>query len=362
LGRHRARVVKIGEPGTAKDLLETDSRTSYAPSVLKPETGYLVYMRAGNILAQPFDPRSLHVLGEPLAVVSRTYSFSPTGAADFSVSNNGSLAYRRYLSRSQLAWVSRSGEIVSAIGPTNVNLKEARLSPDGKKIATPIFDVNRGVNDMWIIDAETGAARRVIIGPGTVDSPVWAPDSGRLAFGRAYDTPPKLFVRGIGERDAEETIPEGYFQTPTDWSYDGRFIAFGNTSFSQIGNELKGDVWLVDMARNRKVVPLISTPFHEAGPAFSPDGRWLAFTSDESGRAEVYVQAFEAGESPRLVGERHLVSRRGATCLRWARDGRELFYLASDGRLYSVPITLSPKLRIAEPSPLFIIGTEARRF
>ena len=209
---------RSASPDTAKDLLETDSRTSYAPSVLKPETGYLVYVRAGNILAHPFDPRSLHVLGEPLAVVSRTYSFFPTGAADFSVSNNGSLAYRRYLSRSQLAWVTRSGEVVSAIGPTNVNLKQARLSPDGKKIATPIFDANRGVNDMWIIDAETGAARRVIIGPGTVDSPVWAPDSGRLAFSRAYDTPPKLFVRGIGERDAEETIPEGYFQTPTDWS------------------------------------------------------------------------------------------------------------------------------------------------
>jgi Tol biopolymer transport system component/DNA-binding winged helix-turn-helix (wHTH) protein len=358
-GRHRARVVKYGEPDTARELLETDSRTMYAPSVFKPETGYLLSVRAGNLLAHPFDPRNLRVLGEPLAVVSRVYTHN-SGAADFSTSNNGILAYKRYVSRSQLAWVTRHGEVVSTIGPSNVNLKQARLSPDGKQIATAIFDVNRGINDMWIIDTETGAARRAIVGRGTVDSPVWAPDSSMLAFSRSYDTPPKLYLRGLGERDADEPIPGGYFQTPTDWSQDGRFIAFGNTTFSQIDNELKGDVWLVDMTRGRNVINLISTPFHEANPAFSPDGRWLAFTSDESGQTEVYLQAFEAGESPRLIGERHLVSRRGAICLRWARDGKELFYLASDGRLYAVPIALSPKLKIADPVPLFTISTEAR--
>jgi Tol biopolymer transport system component/DNA-binding winged helix-turn-helix (wHTH) protein len=357
--RHRARVVEYGKPATVRELLETDSRTIYTPSVLNPETGYLLSVKAGNLLAHPFDPRTLRVLGEPIAVVSRVYSHS-SGAADFSASNNGVLAYKRYVSRSQLAWVTRRGEVASTIGPGNVNLKQARLSPDGKKIATAIFDVNRGVNDLWIIDAETGAARRAIVGRGTVDSPVWAPNSSKLAFSRSYDTPPKLFVRGLGESDADEPIPEGYFQTPTDRSHDGRFIAFGNTTFSQIDNELKGDVWLVDMARGRKVIHLINTPFHEANPAFSPDGGWLAFTSDESGQAEVYVQAFEAGESPRLVGERHLVSRRGAICLRWARDGKELLYLASDGRLYSVPIALSPRLQITEPVPLFTISTEAR--
>ncbi len=360
LGRHRARVVKFGEPATARDLLETDSRVMYAPSVLNSGTGYLFFVRAGNLLAQPFDPRSLQVAGEPLAIVSRVYSFLPTGAADFSVSNNGMLAYKRYVSRSQLAWVNRRGEVQSTIGPANVNLKQARVSPDGKEIATPIFDVNRGVNDMWIIDARTGAARRAIPGPGFVDNPVWSPDSGTLAFNRVYDSPPKLFLRGLGDQDADEPLPADYFQIPRDWSRDGRFLAFTNTGFAQIQSELNGDVRLIDMARGRKVINLIGTVFHEDNPAFSPDGRWLAFTSNESGRSEVYLQAFEADGRPRVVGPRHLVSQHGALALRWRRDGRELFYLAWDGKVYAVPIALSPKLKISEPVPLFSIGTEAR--
>ena len=183
--------------------------------------------------------------------------------------------------------------------------------------------------------------------------------ASKIAFNRAFDSPPKLFVRGIQEKDVEESLPPAYFQAPADWSSDGRFITFTNTGFSQIENERQGDVWLMDMARQRRVVPLLSTPFHEANPAFSPNGRWLAFTSNESGRAELYIQAFQGGDSPTVFGERYLVSRYGAECLRWRRDGKELFYLGSDGRLYAVPITLSSKPRIGVPVPLFAINAEA---
>jgi Tol biopolymer transport system component/DNA-binding winged helix-turn-helix (wHTH) protein len=358
IGRHRVRVARLGEPDTAKDLLETDSRAVYTDSIAKPG-GYIVSVRGGNLLAYPFHLGSLRITGEPIPLISKIYTFHPTGAADFSVSNNGVLAYQRYVSRSQLAWTDRRGQIVSTIGPGGINLKLARLSPDGKKIATSIYEVEHGVNHIWIIDAETGTARRVIPGPGLVDSPVWSPDSTRIAFSRAFDSPPKLFVRGIGERDAEEALPPAYFQAPADWSPDGRFIAFTNSGFAQIENELQGDVWMVDMARQRKVVPLLNTPFHEANPAFSPDGHWLAFTSSESGRIEVYLQAFRGGDSPGVVGERLLVSRNGAEYLRWGRDGKELFYLGSDGRLYAVPITLSVKPKIGAPAPLFAISTEA---
>jgi len=360
LGRHRASVVNFGDPASAKFLIDSDSRVMYAPSVLNSGSGHLLFVRAGALLAQHFDPRTLRVSGQPVTVAPRVYSFNPTGAADFSVSGNGALAYKRYFSRSQLAWVNRRGEVLRMIGPANVNLKQARLSPDGKTIATAILDPERGVNDTWLIDAATGNARQIVAGRGQNDNATWSPDSAKLVFNRAYDTPPKLFLRGVGERDPEESLPPGYFQLATDWSPDGRFIAFTNTSFAHIENELKGDIWLIDLSRKRQVVHLVKSPFHEANATFSPDGRWLAFTSNESGRSEIYLQGFEAGELPRLVGERHQGSREGAISLRWARDGKELFYLASDGYLYALPITLSPKLKIGAATRLFEISTEAR--
>jgi Tol biopolymer transport system component len=359
-GHHRARVMEFNRPETTRDLLETDSRAVYTPSLKEGAHGYLIYVKSGNLLAQPFDPESLSIRGEPLPIASQIYSFFQTGAADFSASNNGILAYRRYMSRSQLAWVNRKGDVLSTIGPENVNVKQGRLSTDGTKIATAIFDVNRGVNALWIVDTKTGAARRAVSERGQMDNAVWSPDSNRLVFNYANASPPKLFLRGLGEHDAMEPLPEGFFQVPNDWSADGRFLAFTNSGFAPSQNEMQGDVWLVDMARNRRVLHLIQTPFHEANPAFSPDGRWLAFMSNESGRAEVYVQSFVAGEEPRLVGERILLSRRGAAALRWRRDGRELFYLGADGRVYSVPVTLGAKVRVGEEAPLFTVSTEAR--
>jgi hypothetical protein len=182
-----------------------------------------------------------------------------------------------------------------------------------------------------------------------------------LAFlQQADERPPRLHVRGLGEKDAEEAMPAADFQMPADWSPDGRFVAFTNTGFPRFENEMQSDVWMVDLARGRKLVPILNTRFHEANPAFSPDGKWLAFTSNESGRPEVYIQAFQAKEAPSVVGERYLVSRDGALALHWRRDGRELFYLGFDGRVQAVPVKLSPKPEFGSAMPLFTISTEAR--
>jgi Tol biopolymer transport system component len=361
IGRHRARVAIFGQPGAAKNLLETDSRTLYTPSVATPGKGYLLSVRAGDLLAHPFDPHSLRVTGAPIPVARNVYTFFNTGAADFSVSGAGVLAYLRFVGRSQLAWLDRKGKVIKTVGPAGVNLKYATLAPDGRRIATSILDPVNGRPEIWIIDHETGASHRIFAGPFLSVFPVWSPDSRKLVYGRGIPgSGPKLFIRGISESGQDEALPPDFFQVPTDWSRDGRFIAFTNTGVVQVENEFKGDIRLVDLARNRRVVPLLNTEFHEASPAFSPDGRWLAFTSNESGRTEVYLQAFEAGDSPRVRGERFLVSRRGALCLRWRRDGRELFYLGADGRVYAVPIRLSQPPEMGAPVELFDISLDAR--
>jgi Tol biopolymer transport system component len=155
-------------------------------------------------------------------------------------------------------------------------------------------------------------------------------------------------------------MPGADFQAPTDWSPDGRFVAFVNTGIPRLANEQQSDVWVLDLTRGRKPVPLLKTPFHESNPAFSPDGKWLAFTSNESGRPEVYVQAFRSGDAPSVIGERYLGSSAGAQAVRWRRDGRELFYLGLDGRVQAVPIRLSPIPHFGAATGLFTISTEAR--
>ncbi len=360
-GRYRGRVAPFDQPGSAKDLMESDSRVQYTASDFSPGTGFLLYVRAGNLVAQPFDTRLLQVVGDAVPIVNKAYSYFPTGAADFSVSQKGVISYQKYEARSQLAWVDRTGRQVAVTGPAKVNLESARLSPDGRWLATAMYDVERGGQDLWILDVQTGAARRLGISSGVSDAPVWSPDSKRLAFLHAFNgEPPRIAIRGIGAGDAEETFPPGGYQAPADWSSDGRFVAFVNTGFPRFANETQGDVWLVDLARDRKLVPLLNTPFHEANPAFSPDGKWLAFTSDESGQPEVYLQAFRSGDPPAVVGERYLVSRAGAQALRWRRDGRELFYLGFDGRVHAIPVRLSPKPEFGPAAPLFTISTEAR--
>jgi DNA-binding winged helix-turn-helix (wHTH) protein/dipeptidyl aminopeptidase/acylaminoacyl peptidase len=359
--RYRARVARFGDPGSAKDLIDSDSRVLYTASQANPGAGYIMYLRAGNLLAQPFDPRSLRVTGEAVPVVNKVYSFRPSGGADFSVSSSGAIAYQSFASRSQLVWVDREGRQVGSAGPANVNVKSGRLSPDGRKMATAIYDVERGGQNLWIVDIKSNAVRELTLEPGVRDAPVWSPDSKSLAFLHAdVGRQPQVRVRGAGENDAEEALAPAGFQMPTDWSPDGRFIVFGNTGIARLSSDIQSDVWMFDLARGRKVIPVLNTRFHEANAAFSPDGKWLTFTSNESGRPEVYVQAFESMGTPRVTGERHLVTRSGAQALRWRRDGKELFYLSFDGRVYAVRAKLAPKPEFGPATPLFTISTEAR--
>ncbi|MEO8125849.1 MAG: winged helix-turn-helix domain-containing protein [Bryobacteraceae bacterium] len=360
-GRHRSHVLRLSDLSDVKDLLETDSRVQYAPSSVTPGTGHLLYVRGGDLLANPFDARSLQITGETMPVVRGIYSFSKTGAADFSVSQTGVLAYQSYISRSQLVWVDRTGSQLGTIGPAGVNLKSARLSPNGQLLATAIYDPERGQQDLWIFDVKTNLGRRLASDPNLRDAPVWSPDSRSLAF--LFDNvgqPPKVHIRAVDGNETEEVMPAADFQLPTDWSPDGRFVAFTNTGFPRSASETQSDIWLFDLIRNRKRIPLLTTKFHEANPVFSPDGKWLAFTSNESDRPELYVQAFQSGDDPALVGARHLVSSSGALAVRWRRDGKELFYLDLNGRVQTVSVRLSAKPEFGKAAALFSISTEAR--
>jgi Tol biopolymer transport system component/DNA-binding winged helix-turn-helix (wHTH) protein len=356
----RARIAAVDGTDPGVEVVQTDSRVQYTAS-LRSDGGYLVYLRAGTLLAQPFDLAGRHVTADPRAITRHVPSFGPTGAADFSVSERGVLAYQTYVKRSQFIWVDRSGKRLSSASPDNINASFVRLSPDGRWLAAVPFDIERGVPEIWLFDAVSGAGRKAVFGPGIRHVPVWSPDSRRLVHLIDDHSWPRLGLSSIDGTPDQESLPNTGFMTPTDWSPDGRFILYDNSALPEITQGDSSDVFAIDMARNHKVIPILNTPFHEANAVFSPDGKWLAFLSNESGQAEIYMQALDRGnDSLRVIGERFLISRQGAQCLRWRRNGRELYYLGLDGTVYAVALVINAgRVRAAQPQPLFTIDTEA---
>lgn len=360
LGSMRARIAPTGGSAQGVDVVQADSRVQYTGS-LRSNAGYLVYLRAGTLLAQPFDLGGRRVTGDPKAIARHVTSFGYSGAADFSVSARGVLAYQSFVGRSQFIWVDRTGKRLSAASSGGINASYLRLSPDGRSLATAVFDIERGVTDVWVYDTRTGAGRKAISGPGISHIPVWSPDSRRLVYlwDRSW---PRLALSSVDGTPDPEPMPNTGFMVPTDWSPDGRFILYTNSALPAITQRFPSDVFAIDMARNRKVIPLLTTQFFENGASFSPDGKWLAFLSDESGKAEIYVQAIDrSDDSLRVTGERFLISHQGAQCLRWRKDARELYYLGFDGQVYAVPLVFRPgAVHAGRPEALFTIDAEAR--
>jgi Tol biopolymer transport system component len=351
--RFRLRVGRFGEPQSGKDILETDSRVSWVASSGTPGSGYLIYVRAGSLLAQPFDARGLRLAGDAVPLAANMHFFQPTAAADFSVSNNGVLVYEPLRNSSRVVWVDRSGREMQQVGPDHLSVVYVRASPDGHKIAASVHNPEKGASEIWVYDTQSKVNRIVVPGPGIVDKPVWSPDGSRLLYSRALGNGPKLYVRGLAEEDHEEPLPTADSQLPTDWSRDGRFALFQSETMTD------GNVGLIDL-KTRKLTWILESPAHEASAVFSPDGSRMAFVSDNSGRLEAYVQAFEAGETPRLTGERLRISTDGAQLVRWRGDGREICYLGTDGVVYAVPITAGPQFRAGAPVALFRFPVASR--
>jgi DNA-binding winged helix-turn-helix (wHTH) protein/Tol biopolymer transport system component len=356
----RGRIAPLGGNDQGVEVVQADSRVEYTGS-LRSDGGYLVYLRGGTLLAQPFDLAARHVTADPRPIARHVPSWGPTGAADFSVSERGVLAYQSYVSRSQFIWVNRTGKRLSSASPAGTNASYVRLSPDGRWLAAVPFDIERGVSEIWLYDAMSGVGRKLVFGPEIRHVPVWSPDSRNLVHVIDDHAWPRLGLSSIDGTPDKQSLPNTGFMAPTDWSPDGRFILYTNSALPSLVHDFPSDVFAIDMDRHRKVIPLLTTPFYESRAVFSPNGRWLAFLSNESGEDELYIQALDRGnDSLRVTGERFLISRQGAQCLRWRKDGSELYYLGFDGRVYAVPLHFrSGEVHARPPQPLFTIDPEA---
>ncbi len=325
-------------------LFRGDSSIAYAPAVPGSDQGYVLFVREGTLMAQPFDARRLRLSGEPFPVaqkVGRYGESGPTGYSPFSVSGNGVLAYGSAGgSNTQLVWVDRSGKSLNALGPPG-DYGEPWLSPDQKRVAVD-HTASSGA-DIWLLEFSRGVLSRFTFHPAVEVAALWSPDGSRIVFASSRNGPFDLYQKlssGAGEDELLFKSSQNKF--PEDWSPDGRWIIFDVQ-----GSKTRYDLWLLPLFGERKPEAFLETEFNETHAHFSPDGHWVAYASDESGGPEVYVRPFPSS------GGKWQVSGGGGTEPFWRRDGKELFYIAPDRKLMSVPVKLGSTFEAGAPQVLF---------
>jgi Tol biopolymer transport system component len=319
----------------SKVIAPAQSLVTYAPP------GYLLFVRDNTLVAQPFDANSLKTTGEPIPMAEHVGA-TGIGLASFSTSRNGVLAYRSGKAGSRLQWVDRSGKEISTLGEPG-EYGSTMLSPTGDRLALQLIDPRSGKADIWLRDLARGVTSRFTFDAANEFQPVWSPDGGTIVFssdrGGLFDLYQKA-ASGAGEEKLLLASDEAKFAC--DWSRDGKYIAYQSR-----GKKTLWDLWVMPTFGDRKPIPVLQTPFSESRPAFSPDGRWLAYQSNESGRPEIYVQAFPVAEG------KWQVSTAGGVEPSWRRDGKELFYGTPDLKLMAVEIRAGGTFQAGIPQPLF---------
>jgi Tol biopolymer transport system component len=295
-------------------------------------------------MAQPFDADKLQLSGEPFAIAEQIGYNPQNGRAFFCVSDNGVLVYRSsILLDSQLTWFDRAGKQIEKVGPPGIISTHA-LSPNEKMIALSRFDPQAANGDLWIIDLARGTSSRFTFDPAGDNSPVWSPDSARIVFASTRSGVSDLYSKSAsGAGNDELLFKSGGGKFANDWSSDGRFILY-----QELNPKTDMDVWVLPLFGDKKPTPLLQTNFNEGQARFSPDGRWIAYVSNESGTAQVYIQNFP------LTGGKWMASTNGGFTPRWRQDGKELFYIAPDRKLMAVDVRGdSNKFEVGSPHVLF---------
>jgi len=338
-GESKTLVGTLGSP-KGKELPIAGSRVEYSPD------GYLLLARERTLVAQRFDPGALALRGEPFPI-AENLPVGGNGVANFTVSANGILVYRSANAISnRLVWLSRTGQELSEVAPA-ADFRAPALSPDGTKIAIRRVDADSRNLDVWVMDTARGTTTRFTFDPGDDGNPLWSPDGSSIAWTAFRNGGNGIYVKsanGVGEE--EKIATPGPNSAALCWSRDG------NTIFYQAFDGGMSNIMAVDLHGDRKPRTVITTKFIAGRAQLSPDGHWLAYQSDESGRPEVYVVSYPGGAG------KWQISTSGGIEPCWSRDGNELFFLSSDGRLMTVPTPAGASFNPGNPQALFRVATE----
>ncbi len=328
-----------GKP--SKFLVRAQANAAYA-------SGYMLFLRGTTLMAQPFDRSTLDLAGEAVPLVEQIQA-DPAGAVGvFAASQTGILAYQtgQDVIASSLFWRDRAGKPAGALGDP-AGYMDVRISRDRQKVAVSILDQSVGPPEIWIYDVSRGLRSRFTFDPAADRSPIWSPDSARVAFCSNRKGQFNLYVKSYVGSGIEELVLEtDRDKVPSDWSSDGRYILF------EVRGDPKtqSDVWALPLSGDRKPILVLNTPFRETEAVFSPDGRWIAYTSDESGRSEVYVTPFPG------PGRKWQVSSSGGVLPRWCGTGKEIFFDGPDEHIMAAEVSArGDTFQVGRTQPLFDI-------
>ncbi len=323
--------------------------------------GNVFFMREGTLMVQPFDARKLRLIGDPVPVAEHVGTTGSIGI--FSVSHTGVLAYRTGVAAAagaiQPTWFDRLGKVTGTFGQPGPD-EGLVLSPDGS-LAAGRDATQRSRGDIWLLDFARGVRTRLTFRHSPGSYPVWSPDGTRIIFsaGNLLDTIYEKAASGAGE-EKELFKKPGEGTIPTSWSRDGGFLLFTAANVGKNGN----DLWVLPLESDRKPVLLLGTEFNEGQGSFSPDMRWVAYTSNESGRAEIYVRPFNAsGSSAPSLGEgKWQVSKDGGTGAKWRGDGKEIIFTSPNSTLMAVDVNGSgAAFQMGAPQKLFTLPANTGR-
>ncbi|MCA1580874.1 MAG: protein kinase [Acidobacteria bacterium] len=316
-----------------KLLIAARSKPLYA-------AGHLLFVRQGTLMAQSFDARSGRLSGDALSIAENVQEDTGFFTAVFSASENGVLAYQEgggNVGQYQLTWFDRGGKRLETIGSPG-NIWAPRLSHDGRRTVFALGDPG----DIWLQDLARRASTRVTFDPAPEGHSIWSPDDSRIIFSSQRTGVDDLFQKATSGTGADQTLLSSKdMKVPVDISSDGRYLLF-----CDLNPKTKWDLLVLSLA-DHKITPFLQTEFDETLGVFSPDGHWIAFVSNESGRNEIYVQPFPG------PGGKWQVSAAGGSAPVWRRDGKELFYLAPDRRLMAVAVKTGTLFESGEPKALF---------
>jgi len=344
------RTVVVGDLNAAPEAQSTSPvvTTDYGVAVTQASAGgppLVLFLRNDTLLAQAFDMATLALTGSPVTVMEQVAGI-PNGALGlFSVSKNGTLVYRTVTgSNRQLTWFNRQGDIVGRPGE-RAPYGTMKVSPDGTKAVVVQNDPRQaGNSDLWIVDLASGASTRFTFDPGFDGQPVWSPDGRFIAWMAQRNNQMGLYRKAADGTGTDELLaaPKD-FTNLTDWTHNG-FLIF------TIGGDVQALPVTPDASGNRTPIPVIQSPANERGAYVSPDNRWIAYMSSETGRDEIYVQPFSVGGK---ASGKWMVSRGTRGMARWRADSKELMFVNGDGAVVAVDVAAGPAFQASAPKKLF---------